>query len=90
MENLMMQIRWVSCVLMMKTSWDTIMQTRLFGRGKYLEARYGGKADVFYKNTDSLLLLNEIVGVYRDMTEDVSLYDRSVPISSEKCMDVIR
>ena len=42
-----------------------------------LKARYGPKCELIYTDTDSLLLEIETDHVYRDMAEELSLYDTS-------------
>ena len=41
----------------------------------HLKARYGPKCELIYTDTDSLLLNIQTEDVYKDMKEDVSLYD---------------
>lgn len=44
---------------------------------KKLKPRYGEKVEVLYTDTDSLLLEIETDDVYKDMKEDIDLYDTS-------------
>ena len=44
---------------------------------KNLKARYGGKCELLYTDTDSLLLEIQTEDVYKDLAEDAGSYDTS-------------